>query len=90
MVLGLASLSQFILDYNFLSLEKKEEQKLATEINRLAFEFDGDSDSNVRYGDDSFIYILPSEKCKQGKEFTFIFYLNEKKHDLLYSGWSCR
>ncbi|MBC1284886.1 hypothetical protein HB818_03790 [Listeria booriae] len=87
MVLGLASLSQFILDYNFLSLEKEEDEKLATEISRLAFE--GDFSSNVRYGDDSFIYILPSEKCKQGKEFTFIFYLNEKKRDLLYSGWSC-
>lgn len=86
MTLDYAQCHHFITDFNFLAIQKQKEQELMDEIHRLAV--GEDIGSNVQYGDDSILYILPAEESTQGQEFTFVFYLTEKA--LQYSGWSAR
>ncbi|MBC2294752.1 hypothetical protein HCC36_16130 [Listeria booriae] len=86
MTLDYTQCRHFVTDFNFLAIQKQKEKELIDEIHRLAR--GEDVCSNVRYGDDSILYILPAEESTRGQEFTFVFYLTEKV--LLYSGWSAR
>ncbi|MDT0109351.1 hypothetical protein QJV45_02695 [Listeria booriae] len=80
----LSQSQHFVTDFNFLAKKERKSQKLIDEVYHLAM---GDGlASNVRYGDDSILYILPAEDSNQKREYVFTFLM--KGTTLNYFGWS--